>query len=133
MIDVENEIYTRLKKAINKEDSSIYVSSIYELIPKTFPACMIEQTDSYVLKEHLDSSGEENTNYLTYTISICAKGDTRKSQVKKILSIVDGEAFKLGLTRTFSQPITLQDNTNIYEIVSRYNCIISKNKTIYRR
>jgi hypothetical protein len=61
------------------------------------------------------------------------KKSGKKSECKKIISIIDEEMSALGFTRIMLQPIPNMDDATKYRMTARYRAVVSKDKVIYRR
>lgn len=133
MIDFENEIYTSVATALRNAVPEIFVSGETNLNPSKFPAQFIEVADNYSLFTTRDSSSNENHAVIMVEGNTFSNKHTgKKQEAKKIFSIVDSVLNDLGFTRTAMLPISFNDST-AYRIAGRWQAVIDKNGTIFRR
>lgn len=133
MIDIENEIFNKINIELCSRFPGINVSGEYVRSPSSFPCVSIVEADNYTLRKTQDSGSNENHAVLMYEVNVYSnKTGGKKSDCKAIFSVIDDVFLNLGFTRLAKHPVTMDDAT-IYRMVGRYNAIVSKNQTIYRR
>lgn len=133
MIDIENEVFTKIATELRSRFSGINVYGEDVRTPSSFPSVSIVEADNYTVKNTQDSSNNENHANLMYEVNVYSnKTSGKKSECKEILSVIDEMLLGMGFTRTMKNPVTMDDAT-IYRMVSRYSAIVSKNRMIYRR
>lgn len=133
MIDIENEVFTRIATELRSRFSKINVYGEDVRTPSSFPCVSIVEADNYTVTKTQDSGSNENHANLMYEVNVYSnKTSGKKSECKEILSVIDEMFLGMGFTRTMKNPVTMDDAT-IYRMVSRYTAIVSKNQTIYRR
>ena len=133
MIDIENEVFTRIATELRSRFSKVNVYGEDVRTPSSFPCVSIVEADNYTVKSTQDSGSNENHANLMYEVNVYSnKTSGKKSECKEILSVIDEIFLGMGFTRTMKNPVTMDDAT-IYRMVSRYTAIVSKNQTIYRR
>lgn len=133
MIDIENEVFTKIATELRSRFSGINVYGEDVRTPSSFPCVSIVEADNYTVKNTQDSSNNENHANLMYEVNVYSnKTSGKKSECKEILSVIDEMLLGMGFTRTMKNPVTMDDAT-IYRMVSRYSAIVSKNRMIYRR
>ena len=134
MINVENEIFDIVAKAIRSEYSDAYVVGEYVKAPARFPCVSIVEIDNAAYDRTQTSDSLENHADVTYEINIYSnKTKGKKSECKAIASLIDNEFATLGFSRTMLQPIVNGEDITIYRMVGRYRGVVSKDKVIYRR
>ena len=129
IIDVSNEIYTKLKTEIINCQVSL------DNPPDTpvFPCLTFTEMSNTTNATSVDTSGEKH-NIVTLEINIFTTGDTKLADMKRIRSEVDSiMSDYYGMNRSSSSAIPNYSDTNIYRYVLRYDFIIDMKKTIYRR
>ena len=132
MIDVENQVFTRCYTALQNAGVDNVVG-VTVLSPSEFPCVCIEQTDSYVYEQGIDSSSNENNAVIVYEVNVFSnKKSGKKAEAKSIFAIVDQELNNLGFVRNTCNPILLNDSTK-YRLFGRYTGVVDKNEKIYRR
>jgi hypothetical protein len=133
MIDIENEIFTKIAAELRTRFVDINVYGEDVRTPSSFPCVSIVEADNYTTKSTQDSGCNENHASLMYEVNVYSnKTSGKKSECKEILSVIDNIFLGIGFTRTMKNPVTMDDAT-IYRMISRYTAIVSKNQMIYRR
>lgn len=133
MIDVENEIFNNVARAIRDVYPDIYISGEYVKSPSTFPAVAIVEMDNTMYVK-TQTNEVENHAELMYEVNIYSnKTSGKKSECKDIASLIDNEMAALGFSRTMLQPIPNMDDATIYRMTGRYRAVASKDKLIFRR
>lgn len=133
MIDIENEIFNKIKIELRSRFPRINVFGEDVRSPSSFPCVSIVEADNYTLRKTQDSGSNENHAVLMYEVNVYTnKTNGKKTDCKAIFSVIDDVFLNLGFTRLAKHPVTM-DKATIYRMVGRYNAIVSKNQTIYRR
>ena len=134
MINVENEIFNIIAKAVRKEYPSAYVVGEYTKSPSKFPCVSIVEIDNVAYDRTQSSGSLENHADITYEVNIYSnKTSGKKSECKLIASLIDNELATLGFSRTMLQPIPNADDATIYRMLGRYRGVVSKDLKIFRR
>lgn len=131
MIDVENLVIDKVKKAINASAySNTYVTSEYTDAPSSFPCVSVVEADNSTYRRTQDNDLKEHHARVMYEVNVFSnKTSASKSEAKKIMEIVDTTFQNNKFTRTFKGTIPNKDKT-IYRIVARYEAIIEECRTI---
>jgi hypothetical protein len=133
VIDVENEIFSRVAAAVRAAFPSVFMSGEYIRTPPKFPFVSLVEMSNTAYDRTQSSAGLENHASLMYEVNVYSNRTSgKKSECKAILAIIDSLLVGMGFTRTMKNPVTMDDAT-IYRVISRYTAIVSKNQTIYRR
>ena len=134
MIDIENELFTKIATALRAEFSGIYVVGEYVNAPSKFPAVYIVEQDNTVNRMGRDTSGIENFADVMYQVDIFSnKNSGKKAECKAIAAVVDEQFSSLGFTRSFLNPVPNMDNGTIYRMTGRWIATVGKDHTVYRR
>ena len=134
MIDIENELFTKIATALRAEFSGIYVVGEYVNAPSKFPAVYIVEQDNTVNRATRDTSGIENFVDVMYQVDIYSnKNKGKKSECKAIAALVDEQFASLGFTRSFLNPVPNIDDGTIYRMTGRWIATVSKDNSVYRR
>ena len=134
MINVENEIFNIISKAIRTGYSGAYVAGEYVKSPSKFPCISIVEIDNSAYDRTQTSGSLENHADITYEVNIYSnKTSGKKSECKEIASLIDNEFAALGFSRIMLQPIPNVDDATIYRILGRYRGVVSKDKQVFRR
>lgn len=133
MINIENEVFDTVAKAIKVEYPKAHIASEYVKSPPRFPSISIVETDNSVY-ERTQSNSIENHASVTYEVNIYSnKSSGKKSECKAIATLIDNEFATLGFSRTMLQPIPNGEDATIYRMVGKYRAVVSKDNIIYRR
>lgn len=133
MIDVENEIFTKVATELRTRFPKVNVYGEDVRSPSSFPCVSIVEADNYTVKRTQDSGSNENHANLLYEVNVYSnKTSGKKTECKEIIAVIDNILLGLGFTRTMKNPVSMDDAT-IYRMVTRYTAIVSTNQTIYRR
>ncbi len=133
MIEIENEIFTQIATLLRAKFGTIYIYGEEVSTVSKFPCVTIEEFDNYPYQQTEDSGTNENHAVIVYEVNVYSnKANGKKAECKAILSVIDSEFLKLGFTRNIKNHITMNDAT-VCRMLCRYQAVVSKNKTIYRR
>ena len=133
MIDIENEVYTPIAKELRKSFKGINVSGVYVNAPSSFPHVTIIEQDNYMSTDNMDSSDSEQYATIMYEVNVYSNKSTdKKSECKKIMSLIDKLMYKYNFTRLSLSPVPNLENATIYRLVARYRAETDGSK-IYRR
>lgn len=132
MIDISNDVFDAITTALETYDSSVKTSSVYVNAPSSYPFVSIEMINNSVYERGSDDCEIENFVNTAFEINCYAKGDTRMSKAKSLLSVVNGVLESIGFTRISQVPMQDQNET-LYRIVARYEGVVSKDEIVYRR
>ena len=134
MIDIENELFTKISTRIRAEYNPVSVYGEYVRAPSVFPSIMISELDNYMLERTQTSGNLENHAVLMYEVNVHSnKQAGKKSECKAIFKLIDEEMQELGFTRISLNPVDNLENATIYRMVGRYRAVVSTDKTIFRR
>ena len=134
MINVENEIFDIVAKAVRAVYPDIYIIGEYVKSPPKFPCVSLVEVDNSAYTRTQTSSSVEHHAELMYELNVYSnKTKGKKSECKAIASLIDDELAALGFSRTMLQPIPNLDDATIYRMVGRYRAVASKEKKIFRR
>ena len=130
MIDVELDVFSTIKTAIETVYSDIYVTSVYVPTPAKLPAVSIIERDNSVYERSRDSRAIENAAHVMYEVNVYSnKVGGRKKEAKGIAATVDSAFAALGFTRSFKDEIPNEKDATIYRIVMRYEAIVEADST----
>ena len=134
MIDIENEVYTTVAKAVRTEYPNIYMVGEYVRAPSKFPCVSLIEKDNAAYDKTQTSGKSENHASVMYELDVYSnKTSGKKSECKKITALIDKEMSALGFRRTMLQPFPNLEDATIYRMKGRYKAVVSENKTIFRR
>ena len=134
MIDIENEVFTRVAKVLREkfEGVKVYGDEGSRIIA-TFPAVTLVETDNAAYERTMTSDLAENHVELLYTANVYSnKTSGKKAECKAIMAEINEVLTGLGFVRTSCQPVAnLQDGT-IYRMTARFTAVVSKTQRINR-
>ena len=134
MINVENEIFSKVAESVRKAYPSVFISGEYVRTPSKFPFVSLIEMSNTAYDRTQTSGSLENHASLMYEVNVYSnKTSGKKSECKAIASLIDNELAALGFSRTMLQPIPNMDDATIYRMTGRYTAVISKDKKLYRR
>lgn len=134
MIDIENEVFSRIATRLRNEFNPISVYGEYVKSPASFPAVSIEEKANSVYQRTQDGANVENHALVMYEVNVYSNTQVgKKSQCKAIFKVIDDEFKQMGFTRTLSESIPNLENATIYRMIGRYSAVVSVDKLIYRR
>lgn len=121
MIDVENEVFTRIANAIREKYPDADITGIYGAQPAGFPHVSICQTDSYEEKTFASSSTTENVVRVTFEVNIYSnKASGKKQECKELLRIINDAFYEMNFIRLVSVPVLDPDDLSIYRHVAQF-------------
>lgn len=134
MIDIENQVFSRIAARLRETFTGIYVTGEYVKTPSSFPAVSLIEMDNVPLRRTQTSDSVENHAELMYELNVYSnKAAGKKTECKKIAGVVDKEMAEMGFTRTMLNPIPNMDDATIYRILGRYKAVVSAENVLYRR
>lgn len=134
MIDAFNEIFTPIAEDLREEIQNIFVSGEHKESPPSFPCATIEEKDNSTYTPSKDSSLKENHANLMYEVNAYSNlSNGKRTQCRKIMSIIDKKFQEMGFTRFVCTPVSNIKEATIYRMVARYEAVISTDHIIYRR
>ena len=134
MINVEQEIFNIIAKAVRNAYPKAYVIGEYVKAPSKFPCISIVEIDNTVYDRTQTSGSLENHADVSYEVNIYSnKISGKKSESKSIASLIDNEFATRGFSRTMLPPIPNIDDATIYRMTGRYRGVVSKDKKVFRR
>ena len=134
MINVENEIFDIVAKAVRNAYPGIYMIGEYVKSPSQFPCVSLVEIDNSAYTRTQTDSSVENHAELMYELNVYSnKKSGKKSECKAITALIDNEMAALNFSRIMLQPMPNMDDATIYRMVGRYRAVASKDNTIFRR
>ena len=133
MIDIENEVFTRIARAIRAAAPDTYVTGEYRRAPARFPCVSIEEANNHPLRRTQSSSSMENHAMVMYEVNIYSNLKTgRKTECRALAKVIDDAFAAMGFDRVMLNPIPNLEDATIYRIVARYEAVADAKNTIYR-
>ena len=134
MIDLENEIFTAVARAVRTSHAGTSIKSEYVRSPATFPTVALSEIDNVNVDALIDSSREEKYAGLGYRLQVFSNKESgKKSEAKAIFKTADEILCGMGFRRrTYSTTPEIYNST-IFSITATYEAIADVNGVIYKR
>ena len=124
MIDIENDIYDIVAKALRAQFPGITVSNEYAEQIAKLPGVTFVEADNRVV-EFMRTTTIENAVAVMYEVNVFSnKVAGKKSEAKAIAGAVDELMGGLGFTRMFREQVPNLKDASIYRIVLRYEGVV---------
>lgn len=134
MIDVENQVFTKVASELRLLFPGIFVSSEYTRTPAQFPAVFLCEIENNADMGTMTQEAVETHAVLTYEAQVYSNLKTgRKSQCKEIYAALDAVMCGLGFRRVSANFIPNLEDETISRMVGRYRAAVSQDNVIYRR
>ena len=118
MIDVENEVYTRVAQILRTAHPGINVTGDYANVPSSFPHVSIIQSDSKTVKEFTD---EEEMIQVVFDVDVYSNAKTgKKTEAKKISKTISDAFFSMNFRRLRLMPVPNRDDLTIYRLTASF-------------
>ena len=134
MINIEEELFTKIATALRSQFSGIYVSGEYVNQPSSFPAVFIIEMDNKANRRTRSSSSNENYADVMYQVDVYSnKTKGRKAEAKQIMAAVDEQFAAMGFTRSYLNPVPNMNDATIYRMTGRWIATVSPQGVVYWR
>lgn len=117
MIDIENEVYTRVKTAIGDRAE---MDSTYGRTPTSFPYVSLTMSDNFM--SHLDNGDVEKYSSCMFEVNVYANDEVAKLTAKDLMQIIDTQMYRMNMTRITCVPTPNLEDATIYRLTARYTC-----------
>lgn len=127
MIDIENDVFDVVAKAVKSEYRTACVSGEYDDSPASFPAVTIVEADNTVV-ERMRTDKIENAASVMYEINVySSRVASKKAEAKAISDLIDSVLTERGFTRVMRSQVPNLANAKVYRILARYRAIVGPN------
>lgn len=127
MIDIENDVFDVVAKAVKGEYPTACVSGEYDDSPASFPAVTIVEADNTVV-ERMRTENIENAANIMYEINVySSRVASKKAEAKAIADLIDSVLTERGFTRVMRSQVPNLANAKVYRILARYRAIVGPN------
>ena len=131
MIDIENMLFTTVKKALPE---TVKTGTMYTQSQSKFPYVTLIVMDNSVYEPFINSARIENAADIMVEVNVYSnKTSGKKEECKKIMKTVDETLSGLNLVRSFCQPTPNLEDATVFRMTARYRAIVDTNSNIYRR
>ena len=132
MIDIENQVFDKVAKALRAKYKGIYVNSEPLDVPPAFPAVTLYQRSTSAYERSQTAESRENHATVMYETDVYSNlSNGAKQQAKAIFADINTLMEQMGFIRTFGQPVDNFADTSIYRFKGRYKGVVSKDHIIY--
>ena len=134
MIDIQNEVFTKVATAVRAKHEGVSVTGEYTRKPSIFPSVTLDEIENVTVAELVDSSDQEKFSGVSYRLQVFSnKVGGKKAEARAIMATADNEMRGLGFRRvTYSTTPEIYDST-IYSINATYEAIVGSDGYIYKR
>ena len=134
MIDIESAVFNAVATKVREAYPDAYMVGEYVMSPPYFPTVSLIEMDNATHTETIDSGSNENHANVMYEVNVYSNKTTgKKSECKKILTLIDAEMLLMGFSRVTLTPVPNEYDSTIYRMVARYRATVSRNHEIFRR
>ena len=134
MIDIENDVFSEVAKKVREKFSNIFVTGEYVKSPSSFPCVSLVEIDNATFRNSQTTESQENHVAVSYEVNVYSnKTKGKKAECKEIIAFIDEVLMSLNFTRIMLEPVPNQNDATIYRMLGRYQAVVSRNKTIFRR
>ena len=134
MIDLETEIFSTVAEKTRVQYPNIFMTGEYVKTPPSFPCVSLVEVDNATFRNTQTTESKENHVAVMYELNVYSnRTKGKKAECKEIAAFIDEILMGLNFTRTMLEPVPNQDNATIYRMLGRYQAVIGKNSTIFRR
>lgn len=122
MIDIYDEVYTKIATAMREAFPGLYVTGEDQNFnPAKLPCLSIVDADNYVPRGTTDSSLRQKYANVALLVAVYSSRESgKRKQAKDILNAVDEMLFALNFTRESRTPQTPLNNSAVFWMAARY-------------
>lgn len=122
MIDIENLVVDTVTRIVKSYYPNATIKSEKQDVPSSFPFVSIIEADNQTYRKTQDDENREHHIEVMYEVNVYSnKRDGKKTEAKKILSLVDDVLQDMKFTRITRLPI---ENKSYYRYVARYTAVV---------
>lgn len=134
MIDVENDVFSKVANKTREKFPNIFVTGEYVKSPPSFPCVCLVEIDNATFRNSQTTESQENHVAVSYEVNVYSnKTKGKKAECKEIVAFIDEVLMSLNFTRIMLEPVPNQNDATIYRMLGRYRAVVGKNSIIYRR
>ena len=122
MIDIENDVFDYVSKALRVAYSGITVVGEFVDTPASFPTVTLVEADNRIVSHWRSCDRLENAVDVMYELNVYSNAPKgKKAQARAITSTADTLMAELGFERDFREQVANLRDSTIYRIVCRYS------------
>lgn len=130
MIDVENDVFDYVYRALEGIVPEGCISAEYDPAPPALPFVTLIEIDNYTDLNKRGTAETEEYAILSYEANVYAES---KQQCKCIANLLDEAMARLNFSRLSMQQVTNLADPTIHRMVGRYRAEANPDKTMFRR
>lgn len=131
MIDVSNEVFTRIANKVRAEHAQATVIGENVRSTNQFPCVTIDET--YNVPSQLDTSDSEPFAEVTYRVQVFCTGEGKRAQARSIFKTVSDACWDMNLIRKTYTTTPDVYNSSIYQITATFEAEVRHDGMIFRR
>lgn len=129
IIDVTNEVYTKLKTEL----TNVSVLPTNENVTASFPCVTLEEISNNIDVDSIDTSGDKYS-VVALELNIFSIAENKIIETKTIRNQIDAIlSDEYRMTRDYSSTTPNYLNEEIYRYTMRYSFLVDANRKIHRR
>lgn len=130
MIDVFNEVFTLVAKAVRAQSNNVRIIGEYVQTPSSYPTVTIDEIDN--IEDEIDSSGREKYDRVRYRVQVFSnKSSGKRAEARAIQKEIDVAFKTMGFRRTaYSLTPDIINNT-VYCITTIFSAVVDETGVIY--
>ena len=122
MIDIENDVFDYVSKALKAANSGVFVVGEFVEVPASFPTATLVEADNRVVSYWRTCEKMENAADVLYELNVYSNATKgKKAEAKAIANTADNAMAELGFNRDFREQVPNLRDSTIYRIVCRYS------------
>ena len=122
MISIENIVVDNVTRVIKSFYPDATIKSEKQDVPSSFPFVSVIEADSSTYRKTQDDELREHHIEVMYEVNVYSnRKDGKKTEAKKIMSLVDDVMQDMKFTRTTKLPI---ETKSYYRYVARYTAVV---------
>ena len=122
MIDVENIVVDNITRVVKSYYPNATIKSTKNDVPSSVPFVSVVEADNTTYRKTQDGDNQEHHVELMYEVNVYSnKKDGKKTEAKKIISLVDDVLQNMKFTRITKLPI---EDKSYFRYVARYTVVV---------
>ncbi len=130
---MENSILYDLTELLREKLPKLTVDYEYRIKNASLPYVYVKEFDNYQSKRYMGTANEHGYTVQVFEIEVITDKYNGIKEAREIMAQVDEVITSAGLVRTGMIPSPNDYNDSVNRIRARYDCVVDKNKTVYRR
>lgn len=128
-----NSIIDDLIALLREKITDAKISDEFRIDKAALPYVYVKEFDNYQPKNLMGDSDERGFTVQVFEIEVITKKYGGIRETRNLMDRVNAVMVSAGLVRSGMIPTPNDYNDSVNRIRARYDCVVDKNKTIYRR